>query len=152
MPAYTVTQSGYGLGSTLKLNTGTVLAPVWTIIGEITDMQITGRQVTTDDATNLQSAGKEFIPVIKDEGTWELTLNRQLVDPGQLGVNTMFSALTVKQFQGTLQKSQAQTTEGDEFTFFGLVISNSFTVSPLKIIQTKMSIKVSGAMTEVVGT
>lgn len=154
--AYVSTQASGGLGSTFEINgsgSGAGSPAAWIPLGEIRSMKPAGAQVKSDDATNLQSAAEEFIPMIFTGGTYELAMNRSPLDPGFIEAQVYFKALTTVQCRVTLKKAPGQATVGDRFTFLAFVEKFMHgTVEPTKIIQMETTFKVTGDIVETPGS
>ncbi|MCC7006177.1 MAG: hypothetical protein IT497_05985, partial [Ottowia sp.] len=58
-----------------KVQRGVGSPVVYSDIEEVTDVQLSGVNISTIDTTHLQSTAKEFIPGLKDNGTLNLTCN-----------------------------------------------------------------------------
>lgn len=145
---YTGSQAQSGDGTLLEINTGTTSTPVWTAVGEITDLQQSGKQNKTDDTTNLQSTAEEFIPTLLSPGKWALTLNRVAGDAGQVAVKASFDGKTLKQYRITLPQLATQATNGDRYTFTSLVeeFNDLSSVKADKKVTTQGALKVSGSI------
>lgn len=143
-------------GSKAQSGSQTILAigSTPTTIGEVTNLSQSGKQNATDDTTNLQSLGEEFIATLLKPGKWDVTLNRVSGDAGQLLLVAAFNAATVGPFTITLPKTPTQTTSGDKYAFTALVeeLDDVSDVKPDKKVTTKASLKVSGAITFTAGT
>ena len=150
--SYTKSQAGIGLGSTLSINTGTIATPVWTIVGEISQASLSGRQAATTQVTNLQSLASEFIPTLISEGDLALSGNRISTDAGQLAIEAAFNSLKLAQFKLQLPVAGAQTTTGDLYSFTALVTDSVFVVSFDKAINYDVKLKISGLMTFTAGS
>jgi hypothetical protein len=145
---YTGSQAQSGDGTLLEINTGTASTPTWTAVGEITDLQQSGKSNKTDDTTNLQSTAEEFIPTLLAPGKWALTLNRVAGDAGQVAVKASFDAKTLKQYRITLPMLPAQVTNGDRYAFTALVeeFNDLSSVKADKKVTTQAALKVSGSI------
>jgi hypothetical protein len=154
--AYTGTKSQSGNQTIVSINTGTVSSPVWTPVGEISDFTQSGVQNKSDDATNLQSTADEFIPTILTPGKFSGVMNRVSGDAGQVAVKASFNAVppTLVQYQVQLPKLPTQSTKGDSLTFLAMVeeFNNIGNVKPDKKIATQFAFKVSGPITETLGS
>lgn len=121
-----------------------------TLIGEITDIQQSGRQMATEPTTNLQSTAKEFVGTIMDNGAVEFAFNRIASDAGQLAVEAALVSGVPVAF--TLQEPKGSfTTTGPKATFSGLVTESNLTWAS-KVITGKVKMLVSGAITWTPGT
>jgi|ERR1700722_17802049 len=152
--SYTGSKAQTGDLTTLSINTGTVTTPVYTLVGEITDLQQSGKMNATDDVTNLQSTAEEFIATLLKPGKYDLTLNRISGDAGQVAVLASFNAQTTLLYQIQLLKNSTQTTTGDKFVFTSLVeeFDDISSMKADKAIKSKVGLKVSGPITLTVGS
>ena len=147
--------------------TGALASGVWTftpiaasgtptVIGEISDFTQSGTMMKTDDATNLQSTYEEFIPTIPTPGKFAGTVNRLSGDAGQMAIYAAFKQVppVLATFKVQLPKNSTQTTAGDSYIFVALVeeLNDLGNVKPDKIVKTPFSLKVSGTITETVGS
>jgi hypothetical protein len=151
---YTTSKAQKGLGSSLSINTGTISTPVWTVIGEITDLTQSGKSAKNVDTTNLQSAAEEFLPTILAASTIKIPMNRVSGDAGQAAVLSAFNALELVQFKVILPLTTAQTETGDSWVFLALVeeFNDIGNVKPDGKIATDASLKVSGGYTFTAGS
>lgn len=142
-----MSQANTGLGTTLKINTGTSGSPTWTLVGELTDTPLSGRKVDTTDTTNFQSTAKEFKATIVESGNVKVTGNYLGTDAGQLALEAAFESLKTTQFQVTLPVTGTQGTSGDIWTFSAVVeeLSPFGTLSPTKVVSFQASLKVTGS-------
>lgn len=148
--SYSKSQAGIGLGTLLLI--GAAGAAPTTIVGEVKTIAQSGRQVATEDVTNLQSSAREFIPTLLDSGTWDLSGSRIGGNAGQIAMEAAFSGLTIVPFKIQLPKEGTQTTTGDTFTFNALVQESNFSVGVDKAITFTAKLKVSGAITPTPGS
>jgi len=150
--SYTNSAAGIGLGTLLSINTGTTQTPVWTTVGEIKNITQSGRQVATEDVTNMQSSAREFIPTLLDSGTWKIDCSYISGDAGQQAMESAFQSLTLKMFEIQLPKTSKQTSTGDLFAFSALVQDINHTISVEKATMLSATIKVSGPITLTAGS
>lgn len=150
--SYTGSQAGVGFGTQIQMNTGSTGSPTWTTVGEMTSVNLTGRQAVTEETTNFQSSGKEFLPTVIDYGTWEFTGNRVGGDAGQVALESAFTGLALKQFKITLPKSGAQASTGDIFAFSALIEEIDYNVDATKVVKMTGKLKISGAITVTAGS
>ncbi len=151
MPSYTKSAAGIGLGTTLSIGT-TGATPVFTPVGEIKTISQSGRQVSTEDVTNMLSSAKEFIPTLVDSGTWDISGNRIGADAGQIEMEAAFQGLTLVPFKIQLPKTGAQTTAGDSFAFTALIQELDYSIAVDKAVTFTAKLKVSGLITETAGS
>ena len=149
--SYNGSQAGIGLGSTLSI--GTDASPiVYTAVGEITELNESGRQAGSDDSTNLDSLGREFLPTLIDSGVWPFSGNRIGDDDGQIEMETAFAGLEIRPFKVQLRPRPSQTI-GDVATFRAMVEQLNYgPVSADKIIKMQGQLKVSGLITWTLGS
>lgn len=154
MPTYAGTQSVSGFGSTLSINTGTLTTPVWTPIGEVTDISISGRKNTTANATNLLSTFAEFTATVPEPGSFAISGNFIATDTGQAAVETAFEGALRKEFKLQLPISGTQTTTGNSYIFTAIIEENNFVdaISPQKLLTFKMTFKLSGPLAVTTGS
>jgi predicted secreted protein len=144
---YTGSKAQTGAGSTLSI--GTTPTP----IGEIKSAGITGAQWSTVDVTNFESGvNQEFISTIRNNGSVKMAGSRVSSDAGQVLVEAAFSSGLIQPFVLVLDKTPAQTTLGDTYTFNALVESRDFDVTVDKEVSWSVSLKISGAVTFTVGS
>lgn len=149
--AYTGTQGGIGLGTVLSI--GDTASPVgFTDVGELSELNGSGRQAGTADMTNFESGAREFLATLIDSGTWAFTGNRVGGDAGQLLMEAAFVALELRTFKIQLPKTQAQTVIGDSFTFKALIEQLNYTVGVDTAQKIQGQLKVSGIMTITAGS
>ncbi len=149
--AYTGSQAQAGRLAQLAINTGSTTTPVWTTVGEVKDAAQSGAAWGTVDVTNFESGiNKEFITTIRDNGIWKLTCNRVSGDAGQVALKAAYASGLAAMFQLTYPLSGAQTA-GDTDSFSALVESVDVDVSTEKAIEMSVALKVTGAITSVVG-
>ena len=148
---YTKSSAGIGLGTILSIGT-TGGTPTFTTVGEVKSFSQSGRQVSTEDVTNMQSSAKEFIPTLVDSGTWDITGNRVSSDAGQVAMEAAFQGLTVLPFKIQLPKTSTQNSTGDLFTFNALVQELDYTVGVDKATTFSCKLKVSGLIALTIGS
>ena len=152
--AYTGSKAQVGIGTIFEI--GTVGAsPTYTVIDEATDISQSGGQNPTDDTTNLQSSALEFIPTLQNPGMFNFTMNRIAGNTaaGQLAILAAFNTQTINPYRVTLPKGTGQATTGDRYTFIALVEScNLSNIGPTKKMSYSVTIKVSGQLTNTVGS
>ena len=148
---YTSSKSSIGLGTILSIGT-TGGSPTFTTVGEIKTIAQSGRQVSTEDVTNMQSLAKEFIPTLVESGTWDISGNRVGSDAGQIAMEAGFQGLTLLPFKIQLPKSSTQTTTGDTFTFNALIAELDYSIAVDKAVTFTAKLKVSGLITETAGS
>lgn len=147
--SYSASAAVSGLSSTFSINTGTASTPTWTLVGEISSLNLTGRQTTTADVTNFESGAREFIPVLIESGVWDIKGNRISGDAGQTAMETAFTTVppVKKEFQIVLPKSATQTVTGDSFVFTAVIQELDYSVEIDKAVSLSCKLKVSGVLT-----
>ena len=153
---YTGSKAQSGAQTIININTGTVSTPVWTLIGEVTDIGQSGKQNKTDDVTNLESTAEEFIPTLLSPGNFKIPVNRVQGDAGQIAVLASFNALppTVVLYQIILPKTPSQSVSGDKYQFSAMVeeFNDLSTIKADKKITSSIGLKVSGPITFTAGS
>ena len=147
MPTYTTSKAGIGLKTVLSIGDGGTPTENFVAVGEIKTITQSGRQVATEDTTNMQSSAREFIPTLLDSGTWDISGNRIGTDAGQIAMEASFSGLKLHNFKIQLPVESGQTTTGDLFTFLALVQEVNYSVAVDKAQTFTAKLKVSGAIT-----
>ena len=142
--SYTGSQAGIGLGTVLSI--GDDASPIgFTDVGELSELNGSGRQAGTADTTNFQSSAREFIATLIDSGTWAFSGNRVGGDAGQAAMEAAFIALEMHTFKIQLRPTKGQTV-GDSFTFTALVEQLNYTLAVDQAQKVQGQLKVSGIM------
>ena len=149
---YTKSKAGIGLGTMLSIGSGTGSPETFTLVGEIKTITQSGRQVATEDVTNMQSSAREFIPTLLDSGTWDLAGNRVSSDAGQIAMEAAFASYQNHDFKIQLPLGAGQTTSGDVFAFNALVQEIDYSLAVDKAVTFTAKLKVSGSITVTPGT
>ena len=137
-----------GTGTTIGIETA---ESTYTDIGEVLDISLDGQQNSTIDTTDLSSTGKTFIGGLPDYGSVTLNYKRAASDAGQTAVKSAFASADITGFKITFPKTTGQTS-GDTMTFDALVTGWSLDgLSTDKVITYKVTLKISGAITETAG-
>lgn len=147
-------------GSKAQAGRGTILSigstPV--VIGEIVSEGFSSNGWKFEDVSNMQSGqDEEFIPTMRDNGTYDISGNRVSADAGQVAVeaayyNTSGATMSPSPFTMTLLKNANQTTTGDVYTFNAYVQSCSFKASVENKITWDVKLKITGPVTKTVGS
>ncbi len=136
--AYTGSKAGIGSLTQISIYTspGTYV-PIY----EIVDFNQTGQKLSLADVTNLNSPAKEIIGTLIESGEYTLTYNRVPSDPGQAALEAAFAAKALTTFN-------AQMVDGDQFVFTAYVSAFDplSSVSPMKAIQSKATLTISGLL------
>lgn len=124
-------------GSTIEINTGTSLLPVWVEIGGVKSFS-TPENVTSEiDVTHLGSVSMEYIGGIADGGNFSYEGLEMADDPGQVAMKAARTSRAVTGLRVTLPNL-------DIVTFDVLVKSISVTVGVNAALTMKMDSKVTG--------
>lgn len=150
--AYTGSKSQSGRRTSIAIGDGVTPTEGFTPIFEMKSSTQSGRNNPTDDTTNFDSSGREFVTTIPDFGSFEFTGARVSSDPGQMALEAAWSAATVHNFKITYPKRADQTTTGDVAAFKALVTDANESNSFDKQISVTYKIKVTGAITLTPGT
>lgn len=149
------TKATVGKGLTLKVNTGTVTTPVFTLVAESLTAD-PAPKMGTEDATSFDSTALEFISTMADGGEFKFTANKVATDVGQLAVEAAgpvgSAPGTLLQFQVTTPKSGAQTTSGDVYTFSALVVEFNPAFKPDKKSVVSGTLRTSNGMVKTAGS
>ena len=159
--SYTYSIGQIPTGGSFNINTGTVSTPVWVPIEEIQSFTLSGVEVKTVNATNLQSTVAEVLPTLVDPGTTKVSCIRvpNTDAVGQAAVWTQFilgAAQAPVEFKMQLPKNVAagQTSTGDSFIASGYVTECSpiSDMSPEKIVMFEFSTKMVSLWTLTAGS
>lgn len=141
--SYTGSKSVTALGATLTIATK--------LVGEITDLTLSGRTMGSDVVTNFNSTSEEFLPTILVPGNWMVKGNKLpgITDLGQAQFETTFNTVppALAAFVITLPKATGQVTTGDSWSFNALVESLDYAYAAKKATSYSATLKVSGAIT-----
>ena len=140
-----------GKGSKLSINTGTSAAPTWTAFGKILDIGQSGRQVGTEETTDMDSTSRTYIGTLLDNGSWKIDFIRVGSDVGQVALETAFASAATTQFKVELPKVSGQTTSGDTYTFDAIVTDCNYSLPLDKKVSGSTTLKVSGDLTLTAG-
>ena len=156
--AYEGTQAQSGSASALYIGsafTTSYTALTSTLVGEVVDVVQSGKAMGTAAATNFESVAEEFITTLLKPGNFAVTLNRVAGDTGQVAVKTAFDARPniAAGWTITLGPAPGQTV-GDSYSFNAIIegMDDLGTVKPDGIVQSKMTLKVSGGITLIAGS
>ena len=140
---YTGSKGSIAQGATVGIGSTPVL------IGEVNDIQLSGRQVGSESTTNFSSLAEEFVPTLLTSGSWTIKGNAISGDVGQVALLAALIAVpaVLKPFTITLLKNPFQTTLGDVYTFSALVESFDVSLNPKKVTTFDSKLKVSGQIT-----
>lgn len=86
--------SSQGVTVSIKVGTGTA-----TFIGGITDFNLGGGSANVNDITDLNSASKEKLIGVPDEGQFKCSYNLIKNDAGQLALDTARTARTLSELK-----------------------------------------------------
>ena len=149
--SYTRSAAQAGKSLVLSINTGTASTPTWTLVGESFECK-PAMKYETEDVTNFQSTGREFIATIMDGGEWKFSANRVSTDAGQAAMQTAFAGGTLSQFQVTAPKNSSQTTTGDVWAFYAYVVEFNPAFEPTKKVQMSGSLRTTNGVTYTEGS
>jgi hypothetical protein len=126
-------------------------------IGRVTGGSGLGGQAGEIDTTNLDSAAKEFVPGLVDNGTVQINLDYDLADAGQIKLNAINGGANTRFFIAGSESTTAPTfatsaytlpTDRTTFDFVGGVTQFSKDFTTDDIIRGSVTVRVSGAITE----
>lgn len=138
--SYTGSKAQAGRGSTIGIGA----TP--TLIGEVTDLPLTGGKWDFVDTTNLDSGNdSEMLSTVRKAPTVTIKGNRVVADAGQVAVETAWETGALSSFTVTLPKTSGQTVSGDKYVFSAYVASYDFSISPTAKIDFSMELQLSGA-------
>ena len=151
---YTSSNAQTGSQVIFNINTGTTGSPTWTPISEVLDITQSGKTNKTADVTNLQSSADEFVATLQSAGNFDLSYNRVSSDAGQAAVLASFNGKTLIMYKVQLPKSASQSSVGDYYSFSAIVeeLDDISSVTPQKQIVSKAKFKVSGTITQTLGS
>lgn len=92
-------------GVLLKLGDGGTPTEVFTTIGEVVSVNMSGSSANQIDVTNLASSAKAYLTGLKDEGEVSVGLNLDTGDAQQTALRTAFANGTSKNFECHLTDS-----------------------------------------------
>lgn len=146
----TLSQNATASGSAISLTFGIG----YTLIGEIKSAPPVDGKFDKEDVSNFQSGlDKEYIKLMRDNGTPKITGNRVANDAGQLAAVAAYNdGNNAYMFQVTLPKTPAQTTTGDVYTYNALVMGESFTLETNKATSFTLDLQITGPVTFVAGS
>ena len=124
-------------GSTLKVNTGTTLAPTWLKINGVTSFSGLDGAASDLDVTDLDSTAMEYINGLVDEGKFGFDIKILHTDPGQL-------AMRAARASGALTGLQLTLPDASTATFTVLVKSIPMTGGVNAVLKTTVDTKISG--------
>lgn len=117
---------------------------VFTELAEVMDINLTGEDASEIDVTDLSATDRrrKFKPGIIDPGNCEFTLN---FVPG----NTQHESLRTDQAAGTVRNWRITWPNAETWQFQGFIKTINWTASVEDTIKSNVTIRVSGAITEV---
>jgi Lambda phage tail tube protein, TTP len=124
-------------GSTLKVNTGTLVAPVWLKINGVQSFSGLDGAASDIDSTDLDSTAMEYISGLVDEGKFGFDIKVLHTDPGQL-------AIRAARASGALTGLQLTLPDTGTATFNVLVKAIPMTGSVNSMLKTTVDTKISG--------
>jgi hypothetical protein len=126
-------------GFKLEIETGASSPIVWTEVKEVKSFNEQQAESADIDVTHLQSAAKEFLTGLPDNGTFTGDINFVIADPGQLAMRAARDSQDIQSFKATF--SDDSTAE-----FSGFVKSMPISGGVDQAVTGSFSIKVSGAV------
>jgi hypothetical protein len=127
-------------GFKLEVETGASSPIVWTEVKEVKSFNFQPAEAADIDVTHLQSAAKEFLVGLPDNGTFGGDINFVMDDPGQV-------FLRAAQVSQAAQSFKATFSNGDTATFTAFVKSMPFSGGVDQAVTGTFSLKVTGAVT-----
>jgi len=121
---------------------GTATPVTFTQIKEVKDFKPSGAQVSKIDVTNLDSAAKEYVAGLVDNGDFSMSVNYVANDPGQAAAKTAFESSLTKTFKIVAPNN-------DTFTFSAFVMKFPEVPSGAVdgVLMGDMSVQITGAVT-----
>lgn len=111
--ANTVALSGIDASAMTAYTSGGTLTPVtWVAINNVLNFKGFDGQATELDATNLQSAAKEYLLGLQDYGHFTFDVHRDYNDAGQNALDTSKRASSLKSYRLTLPNGKTATFNG----------------------------------------
>jgi hypothetical protein len=133
-------------GTTISISSN-VTTPVYTVIKNVTTIDgIQGGSASDIEVTNLSSVAKEFVTGLIDNGEISLNVKYDYADAGQGIVQTALTNSALCIFKVALPVAAGETT-GASFTFQGTPKTFSKSIGVDGVIESSISIKVSGSVT-----
>ena len=120
----------------VKDNSGT---PAFVAVGNVKSISFSGGDASDIDTTSLTSTTKEYEVGLRDSYTCELSIMYNSEDVGQIELEEMYASGDAREFQVTLSNA-------DIYTFTGLVKSFPKSFSIDGVVETTVSIRLSGAV------
>jgi hypothetical protein len=156
MPTYTGSQAKVGRGTVVSIGgvSGAGGSEIFTQINELDKASFTGGKWGTADSTNFNSGvNDEFLTTIRDNGSVSLSGNLVDQDPGQVALAAAYANGLKYDFKVQLLPGPVETTTGTLYSFSALVESFfDIPVTTKDIIKFTSSLKISGPITETVGS
>ncbi|UWZ84650.1 hypothetical protein [Occallatibacter riparius] len=122
-----------------------------TVIGDVFDYGTFGGEWATTKVTRLTSSADEFIKTIKDNGNLQLKLNAVPSDAGQIALEAAEADADPTKITVQFPVLDGQTTTGNSFVFYGLVLGFKYSGDPSKQLQVEVNIKITGDVTKTPG-
>jgi hypothetical protein len=137
---YTGSKAQAGRGSIISIGSGTPVE-----IGEISSCSPTGNAVEFVDTSNFDSGvDEEFLPTMRNNGSYRLQGNRVSSDAGQIAVNTAYNTLAIASYTIQYPKRSDQTSTGDKRVFNAFVETIGESIEVKNKITFDVTLKVSG--------
>lgn len=127
-------------GFKLEIETGASSPIVWTEVKEVKTFNLQQAEAADIDVTHLQSAAKEYLTGLQDNGTFGGDMNFVIEDPGQVAMRAAMAAQSEQSFKATFS-------DGATATFQGFVKSMPLSGGVDQAVTGTFSIKVTGVVT-----
>ncbi|WP_186047673.1 phage tail tube protein [Burkholderia gladioli] len=129
-------------GSKVSVNTGTSAAPVWTKVKNVKSFTGLDGTPTVLDASDLDSEAKEKVLGLSDNGSFSITVNRDLSDAGQ-------AALMAAKNSGAKIGLKIELPDATGDTFDVLVKTFPLTGGTDALLESTIAMEVTGALTPI---
>ena len=123
-----------------------------TLIGEIKNFGEMAGTWAIADVSNTDSPAKEKLATLLDNGTITFTGNRVSSDAGQTAAEAAFQSGALTSFTLQFQKTGTQITSGDKYVFNAIVSKRTFGGDITKEWSWSITLDISGAVTETLGS
>ena len=130
-------------GITLAIDLGDVSPTVWTAVSEAKDINFRTGSASVIDTTDLSSAAKEKRMGLADEGQCTFTLNFVPKNSAHAELVAAKADRQIRHFRVVLTDGPAPTT----YYFSGFVLSVPISASVDAVIESNVTIEITGAVT-----
>jgi len=147
-----------GKGTIFSIQTAVVAGSpptfTYTQVAEIKTLDFSGSKNDLEDVTNLDSLNrfKQYVATLADAGDCSISGNYITSDTGQTAFKAAFNSAAVLSFKIVLPLQAGQTTQGEAWTFLGIVSELDNTVQYDKVLQFTSKVKVTGPITVTPGS